>query len=351
MKTIYALILVFLLAYTPTIAQVTDVVTNVNRLNSSIFINDQLYVAASLDHTIYQEDISVSPPVETAYITGITYPYDMLRYGNYLYVVGGSYYSSPAKLYKVDLTATNLVATEIFSTNSLYMMAEKDGYLYLANHLSSKIVKMDLSDDNGVLTDVITNVNGATGLAFKGDELYFTRNPGIISKINVTEVTPTVTDVVTGMNGNVCDLIFRGNELYFTMYAAGKLCKLNVTDLTQGVTTLLDSELLHPTGLTIYNNELYIADPMAHKLVKMALPLTTNSFDTNTITLYPNPATHVIQIKNLTTTAAYTISSVLGEHVATGTVTGEEPITVEGLANGLYFVTVGTSKAIRFVKQ
>ena len=351
MKKQYLLLLITIIFCWQSNAQVTDVVTNITKVNSSVFINGELYVAASEEGKVYKIDTSVSPPTKTVFLSGINWPYDLLHYGDYMYIIDTGYPLGTPKLLKVDLTETTPLATEVYGASSLIRMVEKDGYLYISSFSSHKIVKINLDDDTVVATDVITGLGGVTGMAIKGDELYFADySNGTISKFNLTEVNPVVTDVVTGLN-TPSDIVLYGDDFYFSLYNQNKIAKFNSEEVSPTVSIEVSSGLLLPTGLTIYNNELYIASHMANKLVKMALPLTTNSIDTNTITLYPNPATHVVQIKNLTTTAAYTISSVLGEQVATGTVTGEEPITVDGLANGLYFVTVGTHKAIRFVKQ
>ena len=63
-------------------------------------------------------------------------------------------------------------------------------------------------------TDVVTGLSFPQGIVLNGNDLYIAENNGNkISKIDITDATPTTIDVVTGLNGPR-QLLLNGNDLY-----------------------------------------------------------------------------------------------------------------------------------------
>lgn len=80
--------------------------------------------------------------------------------------------------------------------------------------------------------------------------------------------------------------------------------------------------------------------------------LSVADFELNAgLAVYPNPATNVIQLNGLTQAKEYTIYNVLGAAVKTGTVNNNEPIQIDGLTPGMYYITVDSGNTIKFIKE
>ena len=112
---------------------------------------------------------------------------------------------------------------------------------------------------NAQTTELITGLDCDCGLAFKGDELYFTEyGSGKISKINVMQIDPTPITVITGLDGPLA-LAFNGNELYIAESSGDKISKIDITDTTPILTTVI-SGLDWPVSIAIKGNELFISE-------------------------------------------------------------------------------------------
>ncbi len=108
-------------------------------------------------------------------------------------------------------------------------------------------------------TDLITGLGCTCGLAFKGDNLYFSEyETGEISKINVTEIPPTPTTVINGLDGPT-SLVFKGNELYIAESSGNKISKIDITDATPTLSTVIFG-LDWPYSIAIKDNDLYISE-------------------------------------------------------------------------------------------
>jgi hypothetical protein len=79
--------------------------------------------------------------------------------------------------------------------------------------------------------------------------------------------------------------------------------------------------------------------------------LSTVENNINDIKLYPNPAANFIKINGLTNTQQYTIYSILGTEVSTGTIDNNEDIETANLTKGLYFLKFNNGIALKFIKE
>lgn len=71
----------------------------------------------------------------------------------------------------------------------------------------------------------------------------------------------------------------------------------------------------------------------------------------NTISIFPNPTTEFIQVSGLNLQEDYTIYSILGAEVKSGSISNQEQINVSDLANGLYVLRLNNGRTIKFLKQ
>ena len=123
--------------------------------------------------------------------------------------------------------------------------------------------------------DVITNLDRPVGLVFNGNDLYFTEaNIGKISKIDITEATPTAVAVASGLSSPYT-LALNGNDLYIAENTANKISKI---DITAGGTSIdVVTGLSAPYGLALNGNDLYISllSGSSGKIIKIDITATT----------------------------------------------------------------------------
>ena len=185
--------------------------------------------------------------------------------------------------------------------------------------------------------DVITNLQRPVGLVFNGNDLYFTEaNVGKISKIDITETTPTPIVVVSGLSSPYT-LALNGNDLYIAEYTANKISKI---DITANTTTSIDvvTGLNGPEGLALNGNDLYIAEIPANKISKIAIGSTAGVDDQNqlVISAYPNPTSDIVYIDGNYTQLKVVIYNILGKEVINKSITNS--IDISHLENGVYLM-------------
>lgn len=81
--------------------------------------------------------------------------------------------------------------------------------------------------------------------------------------------------------------------------------------------------------------------------------LATQNVSKETLSVYPNPATDVLNISKATSSATYTIHSIAGQLIAKGKV-NDSKVQVSGLAKGVYIISVdnnGTISKVKFIKK
>ena len=84
------------------------------------------------------------------------------------------------------------------------------------------------------------------------------------------------------------------------------------------------------------------------------IPLSTTTFETNSIKLYPNPVNRVlnVNIDNYLINQPYTIIDNLGRVVLNGKINEvESTINVEQLSKGIYYLKIAGNNATKFIKK
>jgi hypothetical protein len=85
-------------------------------------------------------------------------------------------------------------------------------------------------------------------------------------------------------------------------------------------------------------------------------PLSNESFDTNSIEIYPNPTKNIINIINLTENCEYTIFNIMGSEVLSGNVSQDSnSIDLSELQSGYYILNLinsnGLNKTLKVIKE
>jgi len=80
--------------------------------------------------------------------------------------------------------------------------------------------------------------------------------------------------------------------------------------------------------------------------------LSTNEVDSNKINIYPNPTSNYIHMENLNTSRDYKIFTVTGRLVKEGVINKSEPVNIQNLSNGIYFMNFNSgNKVYKFIKN
>ena len=343
MKYFYFLFPLFFLSYININAQ-EDVITDLNRPIGLVFNGNDLYFTEADIGKISKIDITETTPTAIEVFSGLSSPYTLALNGNNLYIAE---YGAD-KISKIDITETTPTATDVVTGIQVpYGLALNGDDLYIST-LQQKIIKIDITATSPTATDFFTLTADVyvTALAFNGNDLYMglhigggTGNfAGTVSKIDITETTPTLTEVVSGLdtpNG----LAFNGNDLYIADYTANKISKI---DITTGSTTSTDvvTGLFGPEVLALNGNDLYIAEIPANKISKIAVGATAGIDDLNQldISIYPNPTDKYLFIEGNENPISITIYNLIGKEVLSTKNTNR--VDVNEFSKGVYIIRI-----------
>jgi len=151
-------------------------------------------------------------------------------------------------------------------------IALNGNHLFFAQH--SKISKINITEETPLVTDVIdVNEPNGFGLIFNENDLYISKTAdGVIFKIDITEITPTLIDVVTGLDFPN-KFVLNGNDLYFSQSLIGKISKIDITETSPTVIDVIDGLNL-PNGMVLNGDDLYITEFNGNKISKIDITQT-----------------------------------------------------------------------------
>jgi endoglucanase len=136
--------------------------------------------------------------------------------------------------------------------------------------------------------------------------------------------------------------------------AAGSWVSLDVplsTFTPQGTTPSLNREALKEFLITSNLGDVYIDNIYLHKNTV----LSTDSFETSKVKLYPNPATNILNIEAASTIESVTIFNILGQKVVSNNPNSAlVTLNVSNLQSGVYViktVSEGVTSTQRFIKE
>lgn len=81
------------------------------------------------------------------------------------------------------------------------------------------------------------------------------------------------------------------------------------------------------------------------------IPLSVNEFEISELTLFPNPASNILNITGLKQKEAYRIYDYTGRFITKGTFDVDATLNTENLPSGLYLIQFKNSGALKFIKK
>lgn len=187
----------------------------------------------------------------TEVVGGVSGAYGLALQGNDMYVSA----FQGNKIFKFDISDPNPILQEVATVTAPADIALYGNYLYIVTNASG-IYKIDLTEPTPMVVNVISTFNTLYGIQIIGDEFYYgNASLNRIEKINLMEASPTPAVVVSGLI-LPAGLALKGNQLYIAEGGGGKISGINLTDPTPTPTTVATG-LAEPIGLALNGNFLY----------------------------------------------------------------------------------------------
>lgn len=326
--------------------EVIDVITNVN-LPTALFVeNDNLFFG---DFNGGLSRVQLSDPSSPEVVYPSAGIYRTAISGNELYITA----INSGVISKIDITENDPTATEIASDLLLPSgIAIGDGILYFTEQANGSVSKLDLSESEPVITIVASGFDTPTGIALVDNELFiaeFTGNK--VSKIDISMSNPPIVDVATNLL-NPTEIFANGSQLLVSEFSANKVISI---DLTANPPTVADlvTNIASPTGLYLDGTDLYISVFGENRIVKFqtsTLGIADINSSSLNLTLFPNPSSDYIQLLELNQKVDYTIHSMLGSELLSGTLVPNQKINIQKLNKGTYFLRLDDKRIIKFAR-
>mgnify|MGYP006085886999 FL=1 len=197
----------------------------------------------------------------TDIITNINQPTSVFVDGNDIYF--GSWLGS---LYKADITSPQNQST-IISTNGVYRTFLYGNDLYVSERIEGKISKIDITQTSPSPVDVITNLSFPTGIFIQDDILYFGESGTSISKININDTNPVKT-IISNTFNDPTGINLIGNDLYVAEFGAGKISKIDITQTSPQPVDVVTS-LSNPTEILVVGNDLLVSEFNGNRIIQI----------------------------------------------------------------------------------
>lgn len=321
-------------------SQVTSLLNGLNTgITNLVVFEDNIYFSSYTNHTIYRYPITGNTSqLPEVFKTLTSKPTQLLLHNSDLYIAT----EQTSHIYKINLLATDTTPIEV--TDIYGPMAIKNNFLYVGQYLDEKIVKVNLL--NGSKTDYLTGYK-PNYFNLQGDNLYFTSNTtNKFYKINLIDNSLNV--ILENLN-YVSGIVIENNICYLCESQADKISYYDLsTNQFLNLVTLTPGSW--PNGITIYNNVIYFISTIVGQV--SSIPLSTLEITTNhknTYSIYPNPATDILNISTDEILEEYQVFDITGKEVLKGRFETNR-INVTQLQNGVYILKIKNS-VIRFEKN
>ncbi|MFD1064041.1 T9SS type A sorting domain-containing protein [Winogradskyella litorisediminis] len=198
-------------------------------------------------------------------IDGIVNPVGMAQNGNILYfgAVGSQ------KIQFVDTSQANPILQDLITNidfPSKFVVIGTDLYFTYA---FSTVAKINLTEPTPTVTNVISTGNSFYGIAQKDNYIYVSeRNSGEILRFDYTQINPTTEVVATGLGNFTNDISIDGDYLYVSRGSASMISRINLTQTPFLVEDIVSTN--SPLEAKVNNGNLYISGSNYLKKVNLS---------------------------------------------------------------------------------
>lgn len=207
--------------------------------------------------------VSITPlfAQTTDVLTGINRPKYLLLDGNDLY-----FSKTNGGVSKLDITDSNPTEEVVYANlNGTSGIAKNGNDLYISESWDNKIIKIDITANPIVEVEVASSasIDAPEDLLLNGNFLYLVENYEFgnqqVSKVDITGTFPATPTLVTSDVSAPLGIALSGNDLYINDYTGGEISKLDITSTLPTTTTDVVTGLSFPSEMTINGNELYFS--------------------------------------------------------------------------------------------
>jgi len=334
-----------------TSAQVTDVFTgfigNPTRLTKN---GSNLYVSEQNSGYITQVDVAQWPVVTNQIVMlNSTDIASMVLIDNTLYFAD----FSGSRIVKKDISnsasPTVDVLTGISSPNGL---VQYQNYLYVSHSVSGIISRFDLNASSPVLENVVSGLGYPACMVVQGTDLYVSEIGGNrISKFSLTSPTPSLVTVTTGVVGPIGIQIV-DHVMYIASYLQNCIYQLNLLSIPASPQMFI-SGIDAPTDIIFMGNDLYFTQNHIKKLSKVANVLDIQQSDARVPVLraFPNPTTDDFVLDQVPENTPYILYNIHGQKLKSGLVPQDLRISMLAFASGTYFIQINGNQVVKVVKD
>lgn len=166
-----------------------------------------------------------------------------------------------------------------------------------------------------------------------------------------TNWTTAQSTVISGFNSDILLLKYNSNgDLLFTKTAGG-----SGDDRADGVALDIEGNIILTgmvdNGTILFDNLSNTVPDNSPFITKINTTLKVTSFEKTKIKIYPNPAQNQIFISGLFQKTKATIYTALGQKIKDLELENEEPIAINDLALGIYFLKTESNSIVKFIKN
>jgi Secretion system C-terminal sorting domain len=244
--------------------------------------------------------------------------------------------------------------------DNIYVSAALSG-AYAFGNLTSQGPSSGASDDIYITKlnstgnfEWIREVQGS-GKAYIGNRNFLTSDvDGNVyftgSTKGATVWTPIISTTISGNNPDALVLKYNSNgDLLFAKTAGG-----SSSDRSDGIAIDTNGNI-YVSGM-VYGNSTFgtltnSSTGNTPLIAKIGNNLKINSFESEAITVYPNPVQTEIFIANINEKSKGIIQNILGQTIKSFELSNNKSIDVSELSNGVFFIKIEGKKCVRFLKD
>ena len=233
-------------------SQVVNVASGLVEPYAITIDGNDLYINEATPGTVVTVDATLTNQTTSTLFANVSFlNLEMVRFGNYLYLVHEDFFTT-RKIVRVD--ATTGVSSNYILDNA-YKMVLVGNFLYFSDPQAGTVSKVDLTQPTPVVTQVVQGLINPGSLAINGNDLYIAEDGGTtIYKIDITQTNPIIDVAIVGLSDVQCIRI-HNNTMYIAEFIAGKI---STADLTQtSPTAVMFVPSTEASSMAIRGNELF----------------------------------------------------------------------------------------------
>ena len=326
-------------------AQATKLIGGFVNPTDMVVNGNTMYVSDYKTGKIFKFKLDISNPVLTEVASGFGGPFGMATYNNDLYIA--EYDSS--QISKIDIGVINPIKQVVWQVQGVSDIECINDTLFAVNFDFNRMEYAVLSSANPSLKNYLS-LNGPFRLFIKDSLIYANEtSTGKVSWINRDTSHPNVNPFTQSFS-NPAGIALYKNRLFIAENSSDLISSIDLLNPTKPKETFV-SNLGGPDVIKVYNKTLYIGEFDKGQISTVLLDSSLNNPSlTNSIHVYPNPASNQVSFTGNYHGLDVTVYSMLGERLLSKRIKKGEVLNITLLSSGLYIIKGPWKEAKIFLK-